>query len=129
MLRQDQLTQGGNEMAEHNHVVNKDGEIDPSKVDDAISKIDTDERERILGNFEQFKVYLNKRVKMAESIGMGEEQMAIIAQKVADYLASHEEPRNNEELLLQELWKVGTEEERHMLAHMLVRLAQTKYKH
>ena len=116
-------------MAEHNHVVSKDGDIDPSRVDDAISRIDAGERERILRNFEEFKGYLNRRIKMAESFGMGEEQMAAIAQKVADYLASHEEPRNNEELLLQELWKVGTEEERHMLAHMLVRLARTQYKH
>jgi hypothetical protein len=66
---------------------------------------------------------------MAESIGLSEEQMAIIAQKVADYLAGHEEPRNNEELLLQELWKLGTKEERHMLAHMLVRLAQGERSH
>lgn len=116
-------------MAEHNHVVEKDGDIDPSKVDSAISRIDSGERDRILRNFDEFKGYLNKRIKMAESIGMGEEQMAIIAQKVADYLASHEEPRNNEEMLLQELWKVGTKEEQHMLAHMLVRLAQSQHKH
>ncbi|PWW40008.1 uncharacterized protein DUF3243 [Paenibacillus pabuli] len=50
--------------------------------------------------------------------------MAKIAEKVADYLAAREEPRNREEKLLQELWNVGKEEERHMLAHMLVRLAQ-----
>ncbi|MMZ68732.1 hypothetical protein D1872_314540 [compost metagenome] len=50
--------------------------------------------------------------------------MARIAEKVADYLAANEEPRNSEEKLLQELWSVGREEEQHMLAHMLVRLAQ-----
>jgi hypothetical protein len=33
-------------------------------------------------------------------------------------------PRNAEENLLKELWKVGRDEEKHMLAHMLVRLAQ-----
>ncbi|RED58033.1 DUF3243 domain-containing protein [Cohnella lupini] len=116
-------------MSEYNHVVDKDGDIDPSKVDRAISNIDAGERDRILRDFDEFKGYLGKRIKMAESIGLGEEQMAVIAQKVADYLASHEDARNSEEKLLQELWKVGTEEERHKLAHMLVRLAQTNRKH
>ncbi|WP_256759253.1 DUF3243 domain-containing protein [Cohnella sp. WQ 127256] len=116
-------------MSEYNHVVAKDGDIDPSKVDSAISRIAPGERDRILRNFGEFKVYLNKRIRLAESIGMNEEQMAQIAQKVADYLASHEEPRNNEEMLLQELWKVGTKEEQHTLAHMLVRLAETQHKH
>ncbi|WP_239615723.1 DUF3243 domain-containing protein [Cohnella mopanensis] len=116
-------------MTEHNHVVGKDGDINPSKVDNAISRIDPSERDRILKNFDEFKGYLGKRIKMAESLGMGEEQMATVAQKVADYLASHEEPRNSEEHLLQELWKVGSKEEQHNLAHLLVRLAQSQIKH
>jgi hypothetical protein len=116
-------------MAEYNHVVNKHGDVDPSKVDRAISSINSGEKDRILRDFDEFKEYLGKRIKLAESIGLGEEQMAIIAQKVADYLASHEDPRNSEEKLLQELWKVGTEEECHKLAHMLVRLVQPGLKH
>jgi hypothetical protein len=112
-------------MTEYNHVVHKDGNVDPSKVGRAISDIDSVQRDRILSDFDHFKTYLGERIKLAESIGLGEEQMAVIAQKAADYLASHEDPRNSEEKLLQELWKVGTEEERHKLAHMLVRLAQT----
>ncbi|MFB9274720.1 DUF3243 domain-containing protein [Cohnella cellulosilytica] len=116
-------------MSEHNHVVDKDGDIAPDQVGDAIARIEPAERDRILSNFERFKGYLHKRIRMAESIGMNEEQMAIIAQEVAGYLASHEEPRNSEELLLQELWKAGTEEQRHALAHMLVRLAQESRTH
>jgi hypothetical protein len=114
-------------MAEYNHVVDKDGDVDPGNVDLAISKIDSDEKDRILNDFNVFKDYLGKRIKLGESIGLGEEQMAVIAQKVADYLAGHEDPRNNEEKLLHELWKVGTEEERHMLSHMLVRMVQSRH--
>jgi hypothetical protein len=46
----------------------------------------------------------------------------LAAEKVEDYLAKHEEPKNREEKLLQELWKVGDKEERHKLPHMLVKL-------
>jgi hypothetical protein len=116
-------------VSEHNHVIEKDGEFNPSNVSNAIENIESEEKERILQNFESFKSYLGKRIEMAQGIGLGEEQVAIIAQKVADYLASHEEARNREEKLLQELWKVGTEEECHMLAHMLVRMVQSERRH
>ncbi|MFD0673875.1 DUF3243 domain-containing protein [Cohnella sp. GCM10027633] len=116
-------------MSEHNHVVEKDGDIHPDRVERAIASIDADERERILRNFEAFKGYLNERIKMARSIGLTEEQIAVIAQEVAEYLADHEEARNSEEKLLKELWRSGTEDERHMLAHMLVRMAQSRSSH
>src|SRR4051812_11234563 len=104
MVRHNHSKQGGIRMAEYNHVVDKDGDIDPSKVEEAISKIDSGEKDRILRDFDEFKSYLVRRIKLAESIGLGEKQMTLITEQVADYLASHEEPRNNEEKLLQELW-------------------------
>jgi hypothetical protein len=112
-------------MSEYNHVVEKDGEVFVDKVNNAISNMDQGKKEQILKDFEEFKSYLGKRIELGANIGLGEEQMAIIAEKVADYLAKHEEPRNSEEKLLQELWKAGTQEEQHKLAHMLVRSAQS----
>ncbi|MGG3280758.1 DUF3243 domain-containing protein [Paenibacillus solani] len=113
-------------MSEHNHVVNKNGELNVGKVDDAMERIDDKEKERILADFDSFQGYLHKRIQLAESIGLNEEQLAQTAEKVAGYLAANEEPRNSEEKLLQELWKVGTQEEQHKLAHMLVKLAQNR---
>ncbi|HWJ77680.1 MAG TPA: DUF3243 domain-containing protein [Niallia sp.] len=84
--------------------------------------MDNDKREEILSNFEQFKSFLGDKVSKGEKLGLNEEQLAVAAQKVGDYLAQREEPRNREEKLLQELWKVGTEEEQHKLAHLLVKL-------
>jgi hypothetical protein len=112
-------------VSEFNHVVHKDGDVTTGRVEDTIMNMDSGQKQQILGDFDEFKSYLHKRIDMAGSIGLGQEQMAKIAERVADYLASHEEPRNREEMLLQELWKVGSPEERHMLAHMLVRMART----
>lgn len=112
-------------MAETNHVLDKNGELSVNEVDSALNKMDAGKKDEILSNFESFKSYLSKRIELAETIGLNEEQLAKTAEKIADYLAAHEEPRNSEEKLLQELWKVGEQEERHKLAHMLVRLAQT----
>lgn len=116
-------------MSEHNHVVEKDGDIHPSRIERAIASIDPDEKDRILQDFGEFKGYLANRIKMAQSIGLSEEQITVIAQEVAEYLADHEEVRNREEKLLKELWRSGTEDERHALAHMLVRMAQHSGEH
>jgi len=115
-------------MAEKEHVVQKDGNVNTENVDKALSKIDPGRVEDIVSNFEIFKKYLHKRLDVAQKIGLNEEQLVDTAQKVADYLADKVEPRNREEKLLQELWKVGNEEERHKLAQMLVKLVdEQKY--
>lgn len=109
-------------MAEKEHVVQKDGNVNTGNVDEALDKINPDRMDRILSDFDEFKTYLHKRFDVARKIGLNEEQMASTAEKVADYLAEKVEPKNREEKLLQELWKVGNGEERHKLAHMLVKL-------
>ncbi|NHN34596.1 DUF3243 domain-containing protein [Paenibacillus agricola] len=111
-------------MSEYNHVVDKQDNFTVDKVNTALDKINPDKKEEILKNFESFKSYLGKRIELAEKLGLSEEQIAVTAEKIANYLTANEEPRNSEEKLLSELWKVGTQEEQHKLAHMLVRLAQ-----
>ncbi|WP_034262090.1 DUF3243 domain-containing protein [Bacillus sp. J33] len=91
-------------------------------VEQKLNNMGSEKKEEILSNFDDFKEYLSGKVSMGKKMGMGEEQLANTAQKAGDYLASSEEPRNREEKLLQELWKVGTEEEKHKLSHMLVKL-------
>lgn len=94
------------------------------KVDEKLKNFDDEKKEDILANFNQFKQYLNDKVEIGEKMGLSEERLAQITEKVASYLAKNEEPKNREEHLLQELWKVGNKEEQHMLAHMLLRMVQ-----
>ncbi|OAB42857.1 DUF3243 domain-containing protein [Paenibacillus glacialis] len=112
-------------MSEHNHVVNKDGALDMTKVDDVLNRISESRKDGILCDFELFQNYLSKRINLGKSIGLSDEQLVNMAQKIAGYLSDNEEPRNREEKLLQELWKVGTLAERHSLSHLLVKLAQS----
>jgi hypothetical protein len=110
-------------MAEHNHVMNKDGEMALNQVNDTLNRMDEGRKDEILGSFNEFKNYLGKRIELAHNIGLNEEAIAIAAQKVAGYLADKEEPRNAEENLLRELWNAGNEQQQHALAHMLVGMA------
>ncbi|MCM3596143.1 DUF3243 domain-containing protein [Metabacillus idriensis] len=109
-------------MSEQNHIINKNESLETEKVESRIATIPDEKMEDILSSFESFKQYLGKRVALGEKLGLSEEQLAKTAEKVAAYLAENEEPRNREEKLLQELWKAGEKEQRHQLAHLLVRL-------
>ncbi|MFT9848227.1 DUF3243 domain-containing protein [Aneurinibacillus sp. REN35] len=109
---------------EMNHMVDKSGNVDTGRIGEVASRMGEDQKEDIMGNFDSFKNYLGDKIHLGEKLGMGEEALAKTAEKVGDYLAANEEPRNREERLLQELWKVGDQDQRHHLAHMLVRMVQ-----
>ncbi len=94
------------------------------KVEEKLQNFDDEKKEDILANFNHFKQYLNSKVEIGEKMGLSEERLAQITEKVANYLAKNEEPKNREEYVLHQLWSVGEKEERHMLAHMLLRMVQ-----
>ena len=94
------------------------------KVQEELNKVNPEEKDEILQNFSTFKSYLGDKVAMGEKLGLGEEQLAKTAEKVAGYLANNEQPRNREENLLQELWKSGDKDQQHALSHMLVNMVK-----
>jgi hypothetical protein len=100
-------------------VIFMDKQLDEQKIENQVNK-----NGDALSSFDDFREFLSGKVRLGENLGMDEEQLANSAQKVADYLSGKVPPKNSEERLLQELWKVGTEEEQHKLAHMLVRLVK-----
>ncbi len=78
------------------------------KVKKELSKIDGEDKNQILENFNRFKQYLSDKVELGENLGLSDEKLAKTTEIVANYLANHEEPRNREEYLLMELWKSGS---------------------
>ncbi|SDN99752.1 Protein of unknown function [Halobacillus aidingensis] len=88
----------------------------------AAKQMNEEKKEDILQHFETFKDYLGDKVQKGEKLGLGEEGLSKGAKRVADYLAEHEEPRNREEKVLNELWNVANKEEREHMAHVLVKL-------
>ncbi|MCE7791244.1 DUF3243 domain-containing protein [Salipaludibacillus sp. CUR1] len=83
-----------------------------------------DKKQEILDSFDEFQNYLNDKIQKGEKLGLSEEQLAKGAERVAEYLKNHEEPKNTEEKLLQEMWKVSDDDEKHKMAHTLVKLAK-----
>lgn len=82
-----------------------------------------DKKDEIMENFDSFRDYLGDQVHRGEKLGLGEEGLTLGAKRVADYLAKHEEPRNREEKVLNEMWNVASKDEREHMAHVLVKMA------
>ncbi len=95
-----------------------------NKVENRLQDLSQEEKDRILESFNNFKNYLNDQVSKGERLGLGEEALAKAAEKVADYLAKFEEPRNSEEKVLKELWTAAEGDEKHAIAHALLRMVQ-----
>ncbi|RKD30500.1 DUF3243 domain-containing protein [Thermohalobacter berrensis] len=75
-----------------------------------------------LENWHKWKQQLNKAVQLGETVGMSDETINNIAERVGTFLANNVEPQNDEERLLKELWDVADEEDRKVLAKLVVRL-------
>lgn len=98
---------------------------DPKKqAEEKLENTSEEKKQEILESFQGFLDYLKKQVNRGEKIGLGDEQLAKGAERVAEYLKNHEEPKNSEEKLLQELWVVADEDEKRHIARTLVKLTK-----
>lgn len=94
------------------------------QVDHQLEDMSQEDINDILKNFNHFKSYLSEQVTKGERIGLSEEMLAKATEKVANYLAKHEDPKNREEYLLRELWLSGNKDQQHHLAHMLLNMVK-----
>lgn len=96
------------------------------KTEEKLKDMSSEKRQEILDNFQGFMDYLKKQINRGEKLGLNEEQLAKAAEKVAGYLNKHEEPQNREEYVLNQMWNVAKDDEKHAIAHVLVRLAKAE---
>lgn len=80
----------------------------------------------VLDNFDQWKHFLGDRLERAENKGMSQDKIAGLASEIGGYLSDHVDPKNGEERLLADLWHAGSEEEKHAVASMMVKLVQNE---
>jgi hypothetical protein len=76
----------------------------------------------VLDNFEQWKSFLGERLDAIQGEGAVGGAASEMAYRIGNYLASEVEPRNEQEKLLVDLWKVASEEEQHTIANLMMKL-------
>ncbi|SFE37830.1 DUF3243 domain-containing protein [Alteribacillus iranensis] len=79
----------------------------------------------VLNNWDQWKQFLDNKLDQAKQGGMAENVISDVAYQVGDYLANEVDPKNEQERVLSDLWKVADEREQHAIANMMVKLVQT----
>lgn len=77
----------------------------------------------IMDNWNDWKKTLGKAVDFGETVGMSDETITNIAEKVGTYLSNNVSPHNDQERLLKEMWDAASEDERQTLAKLVVKIA------
>ncbi len=85
------------------------------------------ENVKVIENFEKWKDALHKIIHVSEKMGVSEDTITDVGKKVGDFLMNNVDPENREQRLIKQLWEVGTQEERHSLAHMLVKMIEKEH--
>ncbi|MDD4169053.1 MAG: DUF3243 domain-containing protein [Desulfotomaculaceae bacterium] len=80
-------------------------------------------------SWHDWKRTLGKAVNAAEFVGMSDKMINKFAYQIGNFLASKIDPANREQHLLKELWEVGTEEEKRILAKMIAKLVDQSKLH
>lgn len=75
-----------------------------------------------LSDWGKWKNTLAKAVNIGETVGLEEITIDKIAYRVGNVLSAAVDPENREERVLQELWKAGDDEDRKVLAKLVVNM-------
>ncbi|WP_374721822.1 DUF3243 domain-containing protein [Peribacillus tepidiphilus] len=76
----------------------------------------------VLDSWDQWKSFLGERLNQAESQGITGQTVSELAYEIGDYLAKQVQPKNEQEKVLADLWSVASDEEKHAIANMMVKL-------
>jgi phage gp29-like protein len=76
----------------------------------------------IMENWHDWKKTLGKAVDLGESVGMSEKTITNLSEKVGTYLSNNVHPHNDEERLLKEMWDAADDEDRNVLAKIVVKI-------
>jgi hypothetical protein len=77
----------------------------------------------IMDNWNDWRKTLGKAIDLGETVGMSDKTITNVAEKVGTYLSNNVDPHNDEERLLKEMWDVASEEDREVLAKLVVKIA------
>lgn len=80
----------------------------------------------VLDNFDQWKGFLGERLEQAQGKGLDGAAVSEMAFRIGDYLANEVEAHNDQEKLLAELWKTADEQEKHIIANLMIKFVQNK---
>ncbi|BDG60856.1 DUF3243 domain-containing protein [Caldinitratiruptor microaerophilus] len=82
-----------------------------------------------IDSFEQWKEFLSRNVNIAREAGMSQGAMVDAATRIGEFLARNVDPKNREQRLLSEMWKVADEEEKRAIASTITKMVGDGQRH
>ncbi|AMM92525.1 DUF3243 domain-containing protein [Peribacillus simplex] len=78
----------------------------------------------VLDNWDQWKNFLGDRLNQGEQQGLSDGAVTDLAFEIGDYLAKQVEPQNEQQRVLADLWSVASDQEKHAMASVMVKLVE-----
>lgn len=75
-----------------------------------------------VNNWRDWKQTLGGAVDLGETVGLSDETITKMAEKVGTYLSNNVDPRNPEERLLKQMWDAAEDKDREVLAKIIVKM-------
>ncbi len=76
----------------------------------------------VLSTYDKWKQFLGERVFNARNSGMNDGTIQKLAVEIGEFLAQKVDPKNDEERVLKELWEVCDEQEKQVMARIMMKL-------
>ncbi|WP_199623376.1 DUF3243 domain-containing protein [Paenibacillus alkalitolerans] len=76
----------------------------------------------VLSTYDKWKQFLGERVQNARAAGMSESTIKKLATEIGDFLSKNVDPKNDEERVLKEMWDVSDENERNVMAGIMMKM-------
>ncbi len=82
-----------------------------------------------LQNFEDWKSFLSRNVKVAQAAGTSQEAIVGAATRIGDFLSKNVDSENREQRVLAELWRVADQQEKHSIASCITKMVSDGVRH
>ncbi len=80
-------------------------------------------------SFHKWQDFLGKGAAFLEKLGLSDDNIAGLAKGMGDFLASSVDPENPQQRVLKDLWDSADNEEKHILARLVLRMSKHHVKH
>lgn len=75
-------------------------------------------------NFDRWKNTIGRAASTGKMIGLSNKNIVGIGERLGTFLQKYVDPENEKERLLQELFEVGSKEEKRVLTRLLIKLSR-----
>jgi len=83
----------------------------------------------MIESFQKWQDFLGKGASFLEKLGLSDDNIAGLAKGMGDFLAGGVDPGNPQQRVLKDLWDSADDQEKHLLAKLVMRMSKHHAQH